>query len=228
MRGSSYIQWYNENEGRAYPLSEHATGVSRSGRRLPEDILVDMNVMVPPAHAAVYVRALRITNTIITVGLCSELSGLLVGTYARSQVTPNVAYPLTPLVPDVSGWVVFGNHLFQGLEDYRFGGVEASGLEQRAIRVVDALPVKKFVRFDGRMDKYADRIVRIQAGNSILVEQDSIDPQRVIVKLKPDMQSKFMGPCNDPATGDSCGVPPMRQIAGVCPDADGTITIRFE
>ena len=48
MSTESYIQWCNENEGRAYPIAEGASQVDVRGNRLPTDILADACIMVPP------------------------------------------------------------------------------------------------------------------------------------------------------------------------------------
>jgi hypothetical protein len=189
---------------------------------------VDLGIIVPPTYEEAYFSSIRITTTLVTVGISTAASGLMLGTFLRDDINPHVAYPLTPLVDDVAGWIAFGKHIPVGTEDYRFSSYADSGLESRTVRVVDTLPVKQFVRFGGRPDKYVDQLVRLRAGAAVLIEQDDVDPQKIIVKLKPALKHNFLGPCNEVATKDTCGVSPIRQLAGVCPDENGKITIRFE
>jgi len=227
MIENSYLQWYNGNELRAYPLSEQAPRVATNGRMLPDDILVDACIMVPPGLSGVYLSSIRVTPALVSLSFSTPATGLLVGTFARSSVSPHKAYPLTSAVTNVSGWVAFGNNIPNGIEDYTFAGPEASAVECRAVRVIDALPVTRFVKFGGRPDKYVDKVVRVVGGAGILVEKGA-DPGRVIVRLKPELMQRFLGPCNDMAATGECVVPPIRRLAGVCPDANGTVTIRFE
>lgn len=226
MMTDSYMQWYNENEGRNYPVAENVTHKDNSGLLLPTDIVVDVSVIVPPECSDVYFSSIRITPTIVSVALCSSLSGLMVGTYARSQVQPHMAYPLTPVIPDVSGWIVFGTHRSVVTEDYRFSGFAQSGLESKAVHVIPHLPVRRFLRVAGSSSNYADDIVELVAGNGVDISKDP-DSNTVIIKLTPDQQALFVGPCKTAVSSSSCGATPIKKIDGVCPDANGRITLRF-
>lgn len=228
MQEHGYLQWYNENSGRAYPLSEHASGRTVDGRYLPTDILADLQLMVPEGLGDAYVSSLRITPTLITLGISTPETGLLVGTFARGPGDAHTAHPLTAVLPNVSGWVVFGTMNLHTSATYIFDGPAASGLEKRAVRVVPAPPVHKFIRFGGRPSNYADNIVHFRGGGGMILERSSEDPQRIIVRLNPEAKSNFVGPCNDTESRDTCNAPPMRKISGVCPDEDGKIIIRFE
>ena len=239
MRTESTISWYNENEGRAYPISEYATRVADNGNILPNDIVADLGVMVPPDDSGTFVSSIRIssirvTSNIVSIGLSSSRNGLLVGTgiltgtFSVTETRPYVAYPLTPVVDNVSGWVVFGLHKYRNVvEDYRFSTYAQSGLESRVVRIVEALPVRRFLRLAGRNTTYADKIVKLEAGSNIVIEPDLLT-NKIIVKLAPGMSEQFYGPCKNKATEAECEVPPIRKINGVCPDETGTITVRFE
>ena len=61
MNSTAYIGWCNENEGRAYPISETATQIDVYGNMLPTNILADMCVAIPPEYADVYVAAVSVT-----------------------------------------------------------------------------------------------------------------------------------------------------------------------
>jgi hypothetical protein len=223
MRSNSYIGWYNENEGRAYPIREDATRISTNGDMLPNDIVADLCISVPPEHGDAFIGSIRITPTIVSISVRSTLSGLLLGTFNRNSLQPFRTYALTPVISDVSGRVVFGTHRAVTTEDYRFTTAAQTGLEQRAVKLVETLPVHRLLRYGGNTATYADGLVRLVAGNGIEFDKDLVN-NKIIVKLAVDSQSVFVSPC----TTAACGVPPIRRIAGVCPDANGRITLRFE
>ncbi len=230
MTSVEYIQWLNENENRAYPLAEYATKLDDQDRLLPTDIIADVGLMLPPAHQDVYFTSIRITEQSVVVGVASSLSGLFIGTYSRAALTPYTAYPLTPLISDIAGWVVFGHHVASGIEDYRFAGPLASKVEMRAIRLVDELPVKRFIKFGGSEIVEADKIVTFQGGGGIVFDLDPADPTGHTIRVSLDDEHKysFVSPCRTWAAQDICGAPPMRSFNGVCPDDNGRIELRFE
>jgi hypothetical protein len=223
MRSNSYIGWYNENEGRAYPIREDATLTSTNGDILPSDILADLCIAVPPEHSDAFIGSVRITPSIVSISIRSTLSGLLLGTFNRNDLRPFSSYALTPVIPDVSGRVVFGTHRSVTTEDYRFTAAAQTGLEQRAVKIIEALPVHRLLRYGGSTASYADGLVRLVAGNGIEFDKDLVN-NKIIVKLTAGSQAIFVSPC----TAEPCGVQPVRRIAGVCPDENGRITLRFE
>lgn len=222
------MQWYNENEGRAYPLSELATLVDINGVTLPNDILVDLCVLVPPIHQNVYVSSIRITPALVSIGISSDVSGLLVGTFTRDSVRPYAAYALTALVDNVSGHVTFGEHRSVITEDYRFASVAASGLATRAVHVVDTLPVNKLLKLYGNPNQSIRGLVRLVAGSGLAITQDPDDSETILITLNADLAQAFASPCTEVANADACGAPPIRRINNICPDENGKIILRFE
>jgi hypothetical protein len=227
---TQYTQWLNENEERAYPLRETASKQAQDGTLLPNDLIVDLGLLVPPAHENVYFTSVRASAQSYIVALASPLSGLLIGTFRRSDVVPYTAYPLTPVISDVAGWISFGNHRPTGVQHYQFSGMADAGIELRAMRLVDALPVNRFVKFGGSPDYFADKITTFQGAGGLVFEMDPADVtgKTILVRLDDAHKFNFVGPCNEWADLDVCGVPPMRSFNGVCPDEDGRITLRFE
>jgi len=222
------IQWFNENEGRKYPLSETASGVDDTGQIVPSDILVDAGIMVPSDYADVRLHSLVVTTDIITLALTSATSALMVGTFARSAVEPYKAYPLTPVVNNVSGWVVFGTHRTVVEERYKFSTAAQAQLEQRAVRVVDNLAVTLCRKFGGQASRTVGKVVTLNAGVGITIQQDTVDPQKIVIGLKESVASSFISPCDNPANEDRCGVAPLKSILGVCADVNGRVTLRLE
>lgn len=227
MKTTSYIQWYNENEGRAYPISETASRVSDSGSILPDNIIADLGLMLDPSHTDVRISSVRITPRLVTVGISSASAGLLVGTFVRDALQPYIAYPLTGVVDNVSGWVVFGTHQAVTTEDYRFATAAQSGVEARAIRYVEALPVQGILKDGGRLSAVLRGVVRLRGGAGVTVTKDPYTPQTILVSLTSDIIHNIISPCNFPATRNSCSVAPIRTINGVG-DASGNITVRFK
>jgi hypothetical protein len=231
MARGGYLEWYNENGGRGYPIAEEATRVDDNGRRMPDDILVDMGILVPPEHKDLYVSSVRITRRTLSIGVSSPVSGVLIGTYARSDIAPLRAFPLTSVTDDVAGWVVFGNHFLRPtvVDAYhRFSAPSQSGLEQRVMRLVESLPVTSLQRYGGQSTRTVDKVVELRAGGALIVERHETEEDTIVIRLAPGAGTRFAGPCLVDAVKEKCGVPPMRSINGVCPDEDGKITVRFE
>jgi hypothetical protein len=219
----SSTQWYNENEGRQYPLASTATQISDAGIPLPTDILADLAVMVPTLYTGVRIGSLRLTANMVTVSIVSDQGGLLIGTHLLQTTEPYRAYPLTALQTNCSGWVVYGNHPTQTVEDYRFATALQSALEQRAIRYCDPPLVSDIVRKGNTTDQAATGVIRLTAGTGVTITRDPVDPHNIIVRLNPDMKAKLSGPCNQNASS----LPPIRRLNGVAADETGTITLRF-
>lgn len=232
MPAESYIQWCNENEGRAYPIADHASQIDLRGLRLPSDILADACIMVPPAYADAYVSLVRATPALLSVCIASSNAGLLHCTVARSGYVPYTAVPLVPMVPDVSGWVVFGNHVAYAPELYRFGprsrtAVDQSSLARRAVRVVERVPVRRFSLLHGDAGAWVDKLVRVLGGTGLSVRKSEDAEDTVIIELAPDRAESFLGPCNRYGDGHGCPAAPICCISGVKANQDGDLTLRF-
>lgn len=233
MSNTSYIQWCNENAGRAYPLREAASRKDNSGLVMPDNILLDMCLQVPPEHERCYVSSMHVTSNVISFGISSSTSGLFLFTAAWVDLMSNIlsgweSYPLTPVISDISGWVVV-NRLGPGmLGDWNFSSYDQSGIESRAVRVVDPLPIRSLLRLDMDPVLYFGGVIKLVSGAGVQIVKDPGDPQKIIVRLAPDAKAAMLGPCNDQATTKICGVPPLRSINGVCADENGKIILRFE
>ena len=225
MRTSNYIQFYNENALRNYPVAECATTVSDQGTVLPTDIIIDMAVTVPSSRTQVRVSSVRITPNLVTVAVSDDLGGLLVGTYLASTLQAYTAYPMTAVADNVSGWVTFGPHSAKGVEDYRFATAAQSALEPRALRLVDAPPVTSLYRYGGYSTVQLSGIVKLEEGSGITLTAHGSNT--IMVSLAADLAATLAGKPNLSATADSCGAPPIRRINGVPADANGTITLEF-
>lgn len=222
MPAESYIQWCNENEGRAYPLAEHASQVDLYGHQLPTDILADMCIMVPPEYADAYVSFVRCTDALFAVSIASSQGPLLHCAAPRAGYVPYAAVPLVPLADDVSGWVAFGNHIPAPAPGrYKFAGPEAA-LSSRVVRIVDRVPVRQFALLDGDPAIWLDKLTKVLGGTALRVYAKPDEPGTIVIELDKDRAATFVGPCSAPS-----GVPPICTIAGVSADQDGVLTLRF-
>lgn len=233
MRNTSYIQFCNENAGRAYPLREAASRTDDSGKVMPDNILLDMCLSVPPAFEQCFLSSMRVTSTTISFGISSATSGMFVFTAAWYDLLSGIgpgwdSYPLTPVVQDISGWIVVNRFDPSMIGDWHFSSYAQSGIETRAVRVVDSLPIRSMLRLDMDPILYFGGVVKLIGGSGVQIVKDDTNPQKIIVKLTPDAKAAMLGPCNEQATTKICGVPPLRSINGVCPDASGRINLRFE
>jgi hypothetical protein len=228
MKSNSYIEWCNENEGRAYPVSEEATRVDDTGKRLPDDLIVDLGILLPQEFTGLRISSMYASAQLISLAISADVGGLLTATYVRSTVVPYTAYPLTGLIDDVSGWVVFGDHRTVVTEHYRFSTPAQSAVEQRPVRVIPPPEVKRFQRIGNDPTVYATGIVKLVTGAAFVVERDPENPQNIIIRLNGDMKTKFLEPCTRPASKENCEVPPLRRIANVPANENGEITLRFE
>jgi len=228
MRDVSYIQWCNENVGRAYPLAETASRKDDSGNVMPDNILLDMCLLVPPIYASCQLSSMRVTNNIISFSITTGGSGMFVFTSGWTNLQTGSAYPLSPVIEDVSGWVVLNQFEPSMVGYWRFTSSGQSEIETRALRIVDSLPIRSIVRKDMDPMLYMGGVIKLQSGSGVQIVQDSINPQKILVRLTADAKMAMLGGCNNPADAKICGVPPLRSINGVCPDEDGKLTIRFE
>lgn len=228
MRTSSHIEWCNENEGRAYPVSETATRVDDTGKTLPNDIIADMGLVLPQLYSELRISSVYVSPQIVSVAISCSTGGLLTGSFSRTGLVPYAAYALTPLVEGVSGWIVFGNHRAVVSERFLFSTAAQAGVELRAVRLIPPPGVTKFLRRGGDPTVQAQGLIRLEADSSFEIIKDPDNAQNIIVRLRQDSQARFSEPCSQQASADFCGVPPIRRIANVPAGSTGEIGIRFE
>ena len=225
---NTYIQWCNENEGRAYPLQEIASRLSDSGALLPDDIVLDLGILVPPGLSGVRFSCITVSPALFSVAIASDQGILLAGTFLRSETQPYLAYPLVPLVQNTGGWVVFGPHVGTTMESYRFSTPGQGGIELRAIRTVQPPGVSGFQRSGAGAGILATGLVQLKVQGGLIAERDPYDPQNIILRLDPAYQAQYALPCSQSASSSTCPVPVVRSINNVPADPHGNITLRFE
>jgi hypothetical protein len=100
---------YNRNESRSWPLTDNATAIDDSGNRLPQSILVDLQLALPSTLGDVgYIAGLTVGPTFATLVVATPTGPVAALTVTKAPL-PYQTYQLTPLVPGVAGWAVFGS-----------------------------------------------------------------------------------------------------------------------
>lgn len=217
--------WYNENEGRAYPIREDAPRLDELGRKLPDNLLVDLAASIPNTVLdTVYVSSLALSSRLVSVIIGTASEGLLAGTYVR-PVPTYTPLPLVPLAGDVSGFVVFGSGIAGQDINYRFASAAQTPLEIRALRVFDALPVEAIGKI-GVAD-LLDGIIQLEFGTNVEWRFD-VGSNTIYIGLQESVRDDFIGPCARAKSIAGCGIPPIRSINGVTADVNGAIFIEVQ
>lgn len=227
---TAYIQWCNENEGRHYPLAEHATLVDNNGLVLPNDIIADLSMMVAPAYRDAYVSSVWVTPQLLGVSIAHAGAALASVMVDRTTYVPYTAVPLQgmPALESFSGWIVFGNYKYTARQRWLFDSPAQSGIELRAIKSIDTLPVTAIRKLGASDTLSASKLVKLVGSGYLKIYKHETDPQTIVIDLDPSARSLFLGPCFTLAEQGDCGTPPLRSINGVCPGADGMITLVLE
>ena len=215
-------QWYNENENRMYPVSELVSGTDDSGANLLTGILCDLSVAGPVnLLTGAYLSMLVLTPDMLSISIASPAGGLVVGTWPR-PVTPYEPYALEPVAGGTTGYAVFGM-LAADLPTgrYMFSGPTQSGLDQRALRMLEAASVGSVARYGSAATKLKG-IVQLQISQNLTWRYEG---GVIKLGLVDKVQSDFVGPCDKSGVLDQCGLPPLRTMNGVQGDVNGVITL---
>ena len=138
--------WYNQNEGRAYPVDDSASAVADDGVRLPSNIITDMSLRWPSTLGEqAFVAAVSNTDALVTVTVQAvagpaDFVPLAVVT-VRKPVEEGRVYAVQGQAAGVAGWIVFGSGVTGKTYRGRFGTPAQSLLTPRAARPYRPLPV---------------------------------------------------------------------------------------
>ena len=221
------LNWYDENEGRSYPLAEFSTQEDQEGRELPTDLVVDLTMSLPEEYLdSVRVAAVGVRGGVPSITVAAKVGGEDVTLLSATQrVSPYEPLALNPLVNDVAGLVVFGNGILHVGDLYLFDEVGQSGVALRAVRGTRS-PAVTSIAVEGH-EKIVD-VLTLLAGDNLEIAADPDNDNRILLSLLPRARANFVGPCDRTAESVSgCGLPPLRTINGVGPDGDGIITVEF-
>jgi len=217
------IQWYNENKLRRYPFDDTGTLVSDNGQQFPDSLIVDASFTLPEVHKDIYCSFIKISSNLITLGFVSSTAPLLVGTFNKVDIKPYVAYPLTAMTSNVSGWVVFGDiNIPAGT--YQFSSAGQGRLLQRVVNCIEVPKVTSIVKLGYPVSTGLDKLIRLKAGSGVTIRKHESLPNTIVIALQDPLS--FVGPCND-LTDIGSNQVSVHSINKVRPDENGVITIRF-
>jgi hypothetical protein len=219
-------EYLNENENRSYPLAEDAPAVGANGTALPRDLIVDLGIVIPRGLAGtLYVSGVTVTPALLSVAIASTAGGAFTFTAAR-PVTLYRPYSLTSLISMASGYITFGRgaeYLQSG--SFIFNSVVASGLDPRAVRLMDSQAVTSVGPYRGQDSIKFRNDISLVAGTNVTIRYAD---GKIKIGLAEAVRSQFVGPCDRQAIFNNCGAPPIRTINGVTPDANGIIAIEVQ
>lgn len=217
--------WYNENEGRAYPIREEAPRVDQLGRTLPDDIIADASIVVPnELEDDVFLTTVSLSGALVTLVIGTATQGMLVGTFPK-PLTLYRPLPLDPITDDVSGFVVLGHGADAYEGTYSFNDPASTPFAVKALHTFDALPIP----YIGKIGTPAQirNLIEIEVNNNVQVRYDP-GTNTIYFSLVESVRDAFVGPCGRGDSIAGCGVPPVRTINGVTADDDGVITLEVE
>lgn len=249
-----FADWTNSNEMRNYPLHDQATKRSADGSVLPDNIIADLNVMVPQsAGKFVHVSSVAVTPGLVSLTLLatdedpllptssSSPSGLPLVPVAAITIAKPITlykhYPLDALYPGTAGWVAFGHGVEDVVASYRFVEPLDGLLCAKAARVYRDYPVES-VGKSGRLAQLTGLIQLYTAGDAVIsAAVRTINGRRVnvialglnLVDTPAAMLRKYAGACGTRPEDKTCAQGrPLLLINGVPPDSDGNVDIIFE
>lgn len=235
--------WYDLNEQRSWPVADQATQIDDTGKRLPHDLLADMNVWFPKILGDyAFIGGITVSKNIATVTLLGTASGNppIAAVSVTAPIDLYRQYAVEPLYPGVGGWVVFGSAVNDGvLHSHRFSDSTQAVLIPHVARSYKVGPVQNAGKL-GNITALTG-IVRLQGGDDIEIVKESREIDSVVrdaavfrLKSKPDfvedvnLYEKYAGPCGKRPESNNCGdSAPIEFINSVAPDCCGNITIEF-
>lgn len=174
--------WYSLNEGISYPVDEVATCVDDAGRRLPSNIIVDMNLRWPDTQGRyAFVSSISVTANIVslTIQAATDLDDAssfvpLAVVAVPQPVAKNRQIALLPQLTGVGGWVVFGTGVDEEFRG-RFSSPRQSVLTGRAVRAYRKLPVTGLRALDANTALTGIVTLKAQEPLSIAAEDREIN-----------------------------------------------------
>ena len=257
--------WYDLNTVRPYPLDDSATAIDDAGQRMPSNIISGLYVTFPEsAGQYAYLGAVSISSSLVTVVIlaASTPSGdsavPLASVTLRKPIERDRQYPLEAMYPGVGGWIVFGEGIMEGGDDYqsRFSTAAQALLSPRVARWYEELPISSVAKL-GNAEALTG-LVLLRGGNDIEIVKEcreiplysvpSHDPVycgdvelgsavrdvivfRLVSKTIPqeNVHDKYKGRCGARPENYNCGAPePIEYLGAVPPDCCGNILLEFK
>ena len=233
--------WLNAQASRRYPLDDNATGTGDDGRRLKDDVIVDLHMRWPSiAGAYAFLGGVTVSKKIVTAVIMAadslDAAGGFTPLAAISVTQPAkdyTYYNFDPLYPGVGGFIAFGD--VKEAFNIRFSTPRQGLITPKCGRAYSQLPIPSMRKF-GRVDGLTG-LVRILAGPDLEIVKegvnvDGIEMDALVIRLAAPTTTRnpladYIGPCGKRPESRNCDRPGIQTINGVSPDCDGDIEIEF-
>lgn len=233
--------WLNAQASRRYPLDDNATGTGDDGRRLNDDVIVDLHMRWPSiAGTYAFLGGVTVSKKIVTAVIMAAdsldaASGFtpLAAVSVQQPAKDYAYYNLEPLYPGVGGFIAFGD--VGEVFNIRFSTPRQGLISPKCGRPYAQLPVPSMRKF-GRVDGLTG-LVRILAGPDLEIVKegvnvDGVDMDALVIRLAAPTTTRnpladYIGPCGKRPESRNCDRPGIQTINGVAPDCDGNIEIEF-
>jgi len=242
--------WYNLNTTRKYPVDDGATGVDDSGKLLPATVLSDINVRIPKSlGVGVMISSVVISDTLVSITFLATNHPIIYSAYdsppaansfaplfavsVTKPVVPGTAYPISPFVEGVAGWVVFGDGIGKNFNG-RFSNPTQSALNPKTCRYYNDMPVSSIGKINA-VNKLQGMITLIE-GKDVSIKKETKfingkDRTAIVFSLKDNVNqtvlSDYIGPCDKRPESKNCDKVGLEFLNTVGPDCNGNINIEF-
>lgn len=207
------LDFYNSNEVQGYPFLD-----SESGNGIADTLLVDLKLSLPSKFSGlVHMTNLVVTPSIISFGIVADTEVVAVVTVPYAT-QPYKAYPLHGISPGVSGYVVFGRHNQQPVTMRD----SLLSLDGSTVDLDTESTITSISTFG--TPTLLEGVVRLRDGGNVIITGD-MATSTITFTLSQDLITRCVGMCENNGLFDACGLPPVRTINGVAPDANGRITL---
>lgn len=232
----SQPDWLLANKSRPYPLDTTASCKSDGGQLFPEDLIIDLRLMLPSDdNSPVYLSSYAATTD--SINAVFSQSGKVVAACSQLAVDAQESIPakVTSIRGEVIGRMLFGN--FRPGYNYSFSSELQSGISEHALTIYPVVMRNpRFLR-DVSVPLRPDQISFIGQGDleitdELVTDDDGKQRRQISIGLRntgeDDLLLQYAGPSNQDAESLSCGDPqPISRFGQVKPDCCGRIFLEF-
>jgi hypothetical protein len=207
------------------------------------DILVDCHIKFPStAGGCLYVQAITVSAGLVTVvfgasdGSPQDVGYTIATVSVPQPVAPYVNYPITGLIPGISGWVVFGPGVDTSFVG-RYSKPIQTLLQPRCARPYRALPIPTLGKIN--LEDQLIGVITLAATTPVTAKYTrlvtagtprtavifAIDTTQITTNYNPLIE--FLGPCGQRPESGTCPKPAIESINGIQPDCAGNIALDF-
>lgn len=234
---NAIAQFENVNSLRRYPFSDECSLVSRDGRELPKDVIVDAHFFVPCEFgrfddgvasslvAPVRMSCVHMSPSMISVCFVygyENVKYALSATVATSSFKPYRPVRLERIAgtEDAGGIVTFGDVEFPGFPETYF--FDSAFVHTGCVVASKPVPVRKFV--DPRSGNTISGDVEVEFGNFVKASREE---NKFRLSLEEGAADALASECAEANGYNTCGATPINSINGVRPDEYGNIVLWF-